>query len=126
MGQNILLLTLIALPLVGFILTGFLGKYISKRITVTIATLAVFSSFICALLLFNMNVRTQIVHLFNVVNFEDFKLSANFQLDALSIWMTLIITGVGTLIHVFSIGYMSHDEGIYKFFAYLNLFIFAL
>jgi hypothetical protein len=73
MGQNILLLTLIALPLVGFILTGFLGKYISKRITVTIATLAVFSSFICALLLFNMNVKTQIVHLFNVVNFEDFK-----------------------------------------------------
>ena len=126
MGQNILLLTLIALPLVGFMLTGFLGKYISKRITVTIATLAVFSSFICALLLFNMNVKTQIVHLFNVVNFEDFKLSANFQLDALSIWMTLIITGVGTLIHVFSIGYMSHDEGIYKFFAYLNLFIFSM
>jgi len=126
MGQNILLLTLIALPLVGFILTGFLGKYISKRITVTIATLAVFSSFICALLLFNMNVKTQIVHLFNVVNFEDFKLSANFQLDALSIWMTLIITGVGTLIHLFSIGYMSHDEGIYKFFAYLNLFIFSM
>ena len=126
MGQNILLLTLIALPLVGFILTGFFGKNLPKRFTVTIATLAVFSSFVCALLLFNMNEKTQIVHLFNVVNFEDFRLSANFQLDSLSIWMTLIITGVGTLIHIFSIGYMSHDEGIFKFFAYLNLFIFSM
>jgi NADH-quinone oxidoreductase subunit L len=40
--------------------------------------------------------------------------------------MTLIVTGVGTLIHVFSIGYMSHDKGFYKFFTYLNLFIFAM
>ncbi|MBU3660801.1 MAG: NADH-quinone oxidoreductase subunit L [Flavobacteriales bacterium] len=126
MGQNILLLTLIALPLVGFVLTGFLGKNLPKRFTVTIATLAVFSSFVCALLLFNMNDKTQIVHLFNVVNFEDFRLSANFQIDSLSIWMTLIITGVGTLIHIFSIGYMSNDEGIFKFFAYLNLFIFSM
>lgn len=126
MGQNILLLTLIALPLVGFVLTGFLGKNLPKRFTVTIATLAVFSSFVCALLLFNMNDKTQIVHLFNVVNFEDFRLSANFQIDSLSIWMTIIITGVGTLIHIFSIGYMSNDEGIFKFFAYLNLFIFSM
>lgn len=126
MGQNILLLTLIALPLVGFVLTGFLGKNLPKRFTVTIATLAVFSSFVCALLLFNMNDKTQIVHLFNVVNFEDFRLSANFQIDSLSIWMTLIITGVGTLIHIFSIGYMSNDVGIFKFFAYLNLFIFSM
>ncbi len=126
MGQNILLLTLIALPLVGFIITGIFGKKLSKLVTVSIATLAVFSAFVCALMLFNMNNKVQYVHLFNVVHFEDFKLSANFQIDSLSIWMTLIITGVGTLIHLFSIGYMYHDKGIFKFFAYLNLFIFSM
>jgi NADH-quinone oxidoreductase subunit L len=126
MAQNILLLTLISLPLVGFAVTGIFGKKLPKRFTVTIATLAVFSAFVCGLLLFNMNDKTVIVHLFNVVNFEDFRLSANFQIDSLSIWMTLIITGIGTLIHIFSIGYMSHDEGIFKFFAYLNLFIFSM
>ena len=104
MGQNILLLTLIALPLVGFIITGIFGKKLPKLLTVSIATVAVFSAFVCALMLFNMNNKVQYVHLFNVVHFEDFKLSANFQIDSLSIWMTLIITGVGTLIHLFSIG----------------------
>ncbi|NCA21765.1 MAG: NADH-quinone oxidoreductase subunit L, partial [Crocinitomicaceae bacterium] len=53
-------------------------------------------------------------------------LNARLQVDSLSIWMTLIVTGVGSLIHLFSMGYMSHDKGYYKFFTYLNLFIFAM
>jgi NADH-quinone oxidoreductase subunit L len=64
--------------------------------------------------------------LFQVAKFDDFTLDANFQLDSLSIWMTLIITGIGSLIHLFSMGYMSHDEGYHKFFTYLNLFIFSM
>jgi len=55
-------------------------------------------------------------------------LDINFGLmaDRLSVWMMLIVTGVGFLIHVYSIGYMHDDEGFYKFFAYLNLFIFSM
>ncbi len=64
--------------------------------------------------------------MFQVAKFDDFTLDANFQIDSLSIWMTLIITGIGSLIHLFSMGYMSHDEGYHKFFTYLNLFIFSM
>jgi NADH-quinone oxidoreductase subunit L len=49
-----------------------------------------------------------------------------FQVDQLSLLMLLIITGVGTLIHIYSMGYMSHDAGFGKFFAFLNLFVFFM
>ncbi|KAF1857627.1 hypothetical protein Lal_00014640, partial [Lupinus albus] len=49
-----------------------------------------------------------------------------FQVDQLSLMMMMIITGIGSLIHLYSIGYMSHDKGFYKFFTYLNLFIFSM
>jgi len=66
------------------------------------------------------------VNLFQLIHFDGFNINASFLIDQLSIWMALIITGIGTLIHLFSMGYMSHDEGYYKFFTYLNLFIFAM
>jgi NADH-quinone oxidoreductase subunit L len=50
----------------------------------------------------------------------------SFLVDQLSVWMMLIVTGVGFLIHVYSIGYMHDDAGFWKFFAYLNLFIFSM
>ncbi|MEM7037548.1 MAG: NADH-quinone oxidoreductase subunit L [Bacteroidota bacterium] len=50
----------------------------------------------------------------------------NYRLDSLSITMALVVTGVGSLIHIYSIGYMHGDKGFYKFFLYLNLFIFAM
>jgi NADH-quinone oxidoreductase subunit L len=126
MAPDILLLTLITLPLVGSATIGLIGKKLSKTIVGTIATTMVAGSFICALLIFMNLPKSQIVHLFNLIDVDNLKISANFQIDALSIWMTLIITGIGSLIHLFSIGYMSHDEGFYKFFAYLNLFIFSM
>ncbi len=126
MAADILLLTIITLPLVGSAIIGLFGKNLPKIIVGTIATSMVAGSFLCALLIFMNLPQSQIVHLFSVINLEGLKLSANFQIDALSIWMTLIITGIGSLIHLFSIGYMSHDEGFYKFFAYLNLFIFSM
>jgi NADH-quinone oxidoreductase subunit L len=126
MAADILLLTLISLPLLGSATIGLFGKNLPKSVVGILATSMVAGSFICALLIFSNLPQNQIVHLFSVVNLEDFKLNASFQIDSLSIWMTLIITGIGSLIHLFSIGYMSHDEGFYKFFAYLNLFIFSM
>jgi NADH-quinone oxidoreductase subunit L len=126
MAADILLLILISLPLIGSATIGLLGKNLPKAIVGTLATSMIAGSFICAVLIFLNLPKNQIVHLFSVVNLEDFKLNASFQIDSLSIWMTLIITGIGSLIHLFSMGYMSHDEGYYKFFAYLNLFIFSM
>jgi NADH-quinone oxidoreductase subunit L len=126
MAADILLLTILLLPLIGSSIIGLLGKNLPKSVIGALATCMVAGSFICALIIFSNLPQNQIVHLFSVVNLEDFKLNASFQIDSLSIWMTLIITGIGSLIHLFSIGYMSHDEGFYKFFAYLNLFIFSM
>src|SRR6185369_5343111 len=56
----------------------------------------------------------------------DFSCSFGLMLDPLSSVMIMIVTGIGTLIHIYSSGYMSHDPGISRFFAYLNLFLFAM
>ncbi|MGH9789023.1 MAG: NADH-quinone oxidoreductase subunit L, partial [Candidatus Acidiferrales bacterium] len=55
-----------------------------------------------------------------------FQVQASFYFDQLSLLMMLVVTGVGFLIHVYSIGYMHHEGGYYRFFAYLNLFMFFM
>ncbi|MEN9702113.1 MAG: NADH-quinone oxidoreductase subunit [Bacteroidota bacterium] len=126
MAKDLTLIFILALPLVGFLINGILGKKLPKTIVGGLATAVVFLAFVLALTLFNGLDGTQIVRLFPIINFNGFELNASFQIDALSIWMTLIITGIGSLIHLFSMGYMSHDAGYYKFFTYLNLFIFSM
>ena len=68
----------------------------------------------------------QIFKVFEWLHIHHLAVDFSFQLDQLSIIMMMIITGIGTLIHLYSIGYMENDEGFYKFFAYLNLFIFFM
>ncbi len=119
---------IIGLPLVGAIINGLFGKHLSKMVVGFIATAVMALSFVFALMAF-MQVKSGnavTVNLFTMLQTEDFSLHARFLADNLSMWMTLIVTGVGTLIHLFSIGYMKHDPGFYKFFVYLNLFIFAM
>lgn len=65
-------------------------------------------------------------HLFSWIPVEGFQADVAFQLDQLSMTFVLLITGVGTLIHVYSIGYMEHDERRRRFFGYLNLFLAAM
>src|SRR3954467_5567391 len=67
-----------------------------------------------------------IQHYFSWIPVGDLHIDAAFQLDQLSIVMTLIITGVGALIHIFSVGYMRDDPGYPRYFAYLNLFVFFM
>jgi len=117
---------IIALPLIGGFINGVFGKKLPKVLVGSIASIAVFSSFLIALTVFLQLDEAVKINLFTILNLEDFTLNARLLVDNLSIWMVLIITGVGSLIHLFSMGYMSHDEGYYKFFTYLNLFIFAM
>jgi NADH-quinone oxidoreductase subunit L len=65
-------------------------------------------------------------HLFSWTFVGNFKAPANFQIDPLSISFVLLITGVGSLIHIYSVGYMAHDAGRRRFFAYMNLFVSAM
>jgi NADH-quinone oxidoreductase subunit L len=126
MAKDLTLILILALPLIGFVINGLFGKKLPKVLVGGLATSVVFLAFLLALTLFNGLEGVQIVRLFEILHYDQFHINASFQIDALSIWMTLIITGVGSLIHLFSMGYMSHDSGYYKFFTYLNLFIFSM
>lgn len=126
MTKEHLLLTLIALPLFGAIINGIFGKKLPKLVVGGLATAVVFLSCIIGFVLFSSLEQSWSMRLFTMANIDALELNIGFQIDALSIWMTLIITGVGSLIHLFSMGYMSHDAGYYKFFTYLNLFLFSM
>ena len=117
-------------PLAGFLLNG-LGRNIwSKKTIATQATGYVFASFIFSLLAF-WNVQDQgaiVVHYFDFINTNTVKIPFDFRVDALSSLFLLVITGVGTLIHLYSTAYMHEETAPHyaRYFAYLNLFIFSM
>ena len=130
-GTSSTLVYLIAIPLFSsaFLLLG--GRALD-RIGHLIGTAASAGSF--AVALFELNkmlgrdeeARGVTQQLFTWINVGSFKVDATLLLDQLSICFVLLITGVGTLIHIYSISYMSHDIDRRRFFAYLNLFIAAM
>ncbi len=124
-----LVYAIILLPLLGFLITGIFGKNLPKNIVGGIATLMVFLSFGIGFYLFqNFSSDSQpvIVKAFEWFRVNGIQVNFAFQIDQLSLLMILIITGIGSLIHLYSIGYMHNDPGFYKFFAYLNLFVFSM
>ena len=124
-----LVYAIVLLPLFGFLFNGLFGKSLPKIVVGSIATLVVFVSFCIAVSLFlNFNADSQpvIVRAFEWFRVNGIQVNFGFQIDQLSLMMIMIITGIGSLIHLYSIGYMSHDKGFYKFFSYLNLFIFSM
>ena len=124
-----LVYAIILLPLLGFLINGLFGKNLPKIVVGSLATIAVFGSFCIAISLFlNFDSESQpvIVKAFEWFRVNGIQINFGFQIDQLSLMMVMIITGIGSLIHLYSIGYMSHDKGFYKFFTYLNLFIFSM
>jgi NADH-quinone oxidoreductase subunit L len=125
---------IIILPLVGFLVNGLIGlrsdAFRQKKTLIgTIANLSVCIPFVIAVYFFlNMGQESAAIsaELFRWIEVGTFSVDIAYQIDQLSILMTLVVTGVGFLIHLYSIGYMWHDDGYWKFFAYLNLFIFAM
>lgn len=118
-------------PLIGFLLNAFLGKLQpNKSISAYAGSAFILSSFLSALILFmGFLDGTQPVidkTVFNWIHFNELNIGFGFLLDQLSATWLMVITGVGFLIHVYSIGYMHDDENSPLFFAYLNLFIFFM
>ena len=127
MQQFIYLIPL--LPFLGFALNGSLGKRLPKVMVGAIASLMVFVPFLISFMLFLQLDETHIRFsqtLFNWIGFDTLNINFALQVDALSVTMMMVITGIGTLIHIYSMGYMHDDDGYHKFFAYLNLFIFSM
>jgi NADH-quinone oxidoreductase subunit L len=116
-------------PLVGFLLTGLVNRAMSKSVAGLIACGAVGASFIISLLIFLDETHNHLSHsvvLFDWISSGSFHASFAFLVDPLSSLFLMIITGVGFLIHVYSVGYMHDDDGFRRFFSYLNLFIFFM
>jgi NADH-quinone oxidoreductase subunit L len=118
-------------PLLGFLIAGLGRNTLPKTITGWVPTLAVLGSFIVSLLIFlegraNHGLFPKTVFLYDFLNTGALQIPFSFLVDQLSCLFLLIITGIGFLIHVYSISYMSHDEGFAKYFAYLNLFVFSM
>ncbi len=118
-------------PLVGSIFNGLFGKKIKNEAIIGgIATGMVFLSFLVAAQnLFKLIGDTEKVHelvLASWMSVGNFQLNWELLLDPLSAVMIMVVTGVGTLIHLYSIGYMHGEEGYYRFFCYMNLFAFAM
>ena len=118
------------LPLIGFIIIGFFGKKLSKGLVGIIGSGVIFGALAIAVGIFfelkNGVQKEYTVELFKWISAGKLSIPFSFLIDPLSSLFLLIITGIGFLIHVYSVGYMSHDEGFSRFFAYLNLFIFFM
>ena len=116
-------------PLVSFVIIALFGKNLSKSITTFLAPGSILASFVVALLIFFSQVSTNqsvTVPLFSWFQVGDYQADFSFLVHSLSILFTMVITGVGYLIHVYSTGYM-HDEKDYnRYFSYLNLFVFFM
>lgn len=125
---------IIGLPLLGFFINGLAGLFNKgyrekKSLIGILANLAVFIPFLTVVYLFlNFSAETGAlqIKLFTWIEAGSFSVDIAYQFDELSLIMALVVTGVGSLIHLYSIGYMYDDPGYWKFFAYLNLFIFAM
>jgi len=120
-------------PLIGFLIIGSLGvKIKNEKLIGIIGSGLVGLSFIVVAAAFFQTLslpvdnRTHYVKLFTWIKAGGLNVNVAYQVDQLSLVMGLIVTGVGFIIHVYSIGYMHGDKAVWRFFSYLNLFIFAM
>ena len=124
-------------PLLGFIVLGLAGRFLQRSAVLAVAWGACGLAFLCALINFlsmlgtpvSGRVSHQVVFNWLASGTGDAPLlTINFgqYLDPLSMTMLLVVTGVGLLIYIYSAGYMEEDPGFWRFFAYLNFFIFAM
>ena len=131
MSKGLIIVLLIS-PLVGFLINGLFGKWLkgNEKLSGGIGALAVLVSLICSVIAF-VSINGDPTAVLEgeagiVYSWISDYISIGFHVDALTTVMLLVITGVGFLIHVYSIGYMHGDEGYTRYFAYLNLFVFAM
>ncbi len=121
-----------ALPLAGFLLLLVLGRRLGEPAAGWVATAACGGAFAATLVVFasllaeDEHHRSHVYDLFTWLHVGGLDVHVGFLADPLSIAMALFVTGVGTLIHLYSIGYMHGDPGFSRFFVYLNLFVFSM
>jgi NADH-quinone oxidoreductase subunit L len=113
------------LPLLGFLVIGLFGKKLSRRAVSIVAVGLVALSFLLTVAAFANGGRLAVDYA-EWMAVGDLKVPFGLVFDPLSGLMALVITGIGALIHLYSVGYMAHEEGYARYFAYLNLFVFFM
>jgi NADH-quinone oxidoreductase subunit L len=130
MNESLHLWLIPLLPFAGFVLNGILGRRLPKSLVTAIALLAPLGAFGVALnAAFASASGLSLPHVETYgqwINAGLLHVDFSFTLDHLSLVMLLIVTGVGFLIHVYSIGYMHEDQGYWRYFSYMNLFLFFM
>jgi NADH-quinone oxidoreductase subunit L len=126
--QNLWLIP--ALPFLGFLINGIFGRKFSKTIVNFIAVASVVLSFGWVMKVFltvpDLAATPVHEHYFTWIKSGEFSVGWDFAVDKLTMIMLMIVTGIGSIIHIYATGYMAHEEGYYRFFAYLNLFMFFM
>jgi NADH-quinone oxidoreductase subunit L len=121
------------LPLLGFAITGLLGRQMGRE-SHTIAVWAVVAAWLVAMIV-SLGALTHTlgfgqngagITLWNWIPANGFHADMGFFVDSLTACLLIVVTTIGMLVHIYSIGYMAHDDGKWRFFAYLNLFMFSM
>jgi NADH-quinone oxidoreductase subunit L len=144
MSGHLYLWLIPALPFMGFLLNGIFGSRLPKGLVTAIALLAPLAAFgvvvnaaatiylyvtrcsLCGPPSYGWSILPLAENYGTWINVGPLHIDFTFVLDQLSLVMLLIITGVGFLIHLYSVGYMAHEKGYWRYFAYLNLFLFFM
>jgi len=129
MTPNLNLWLIPVLPLIGAALNGFFGKRLTRQAVATAALAFSGAAFGLALFVAARFSTLELPHVETVAQWiraGNFRADFAFYLDQLSLVMLLVVTGVGFLIHIYSVGYMWEEGGFYRFFSYLNLFMFFM
>jgi len=116
------------LPLAGFAINGLFGRRFPKAMVNAVAILSVLLSFAWALkTILTADLTTaHTEHYYTWIQSGTFRVGCDFTIDRLTAVMLMVVTGIGSLIHIYSIGYMAHEGGYYRFFSFLNLFMFFM
>ena len=123
---------ILALPLLGAAINGLLGKNFSKPVVNSVGIGSVALSFLSVAELFREFAQLSAAQIpwvksyFTWITAGQFKVDFALQVDQLTLVMLFVVTFVSLLVHIYSTGYMAHEEGYYRFFSYLNLFVFFM
>jgi NADH-quinone oxidoreductase subunit L len=127
---NLYLWLIPLLPLMGAAINGLFGRRFPKTLVKVVGLVFVGAAFLLAAITYLQFRQLSIPHIEQHLAWiavpGEFQVDFSFYLDQLSMVMILVVTGVGFLIHIYSVGYMEHEGGYYRFFSYLNLFMFFM
>ena len=130
---DLLIPLIVALPLAGFVITAIVGRRLDKQahwipvgLIVVVWAISMVVAFATLTHAEPFGEAGHSVSLYTWIPAGNFVVEASFYVDALTACLLIVVTTIGMLVHIYSIGYMSHDRGYWRFFAYLNLFMFSM